>query len=76
MRALARSLFTITTAATLAVAGLTATNDNVTIPMAAMVVTAVIVHRHRANLRRLWAGTERRVGQRLTDMTQVPELPR
>jgi glycerol-3-phosphate acyltransferase PlsY len=29
------------------------------------VVAAIIIHRHRANLGRLIAGTERRIGQRL-----------
>jgi glycerol-3-phosphate acyltransferase PlsY len=34
-------------------------------PIAAAVTTAIILHRHRANLARVLAGTERRVGQRL-----------
>ncbi|HTM03214.1 MAG TPA: glycerol-3-phosphate 1-O-acyltransferase PlsY [Vicinamibacterales bacterium] len=29
------------------------------------IVAAIILYRHRANIGRLWAGTERRVGQRL-----------
>jgi acyl phosphate:glycerol-3-phosphate acyltransferase len=38
----------------------------------AWVSAAIIVHRHRANLRRLLAGTERRVGQRLFKGTIGP----
>ena len=34
------------------------------VPIGALVSALVIVHRHRANLSRLFAGTERRVGQR------------
>jgi glycerol-3-phosphate acyltransferase PlsY len=33
----------------------------------AVIAALLIVHRHRGNLARLMAGTERRVGQRLTD---------
>ena len=32
--------------------------------MAAVIVAAIIVHRHRSNLRRVFAGIERRLGQR------------
>ena len=35
----------------------------------AVVAAAIIIHRHRANLARLVAGTERRVGQRLFTQT-------
>jgi len=51
-------------AVTLAIA--TAASDAATIVSAGAILAAVIiVHRHRGNLSRLMAGTERRVGQRL-----------
>ena len=52
-------------AATVALAGLSAAADDPLVPLGAAVSAAVIVYRHRANLARLWAGTERRIGQRL-----------
>jgi glycerol-3-phosphate acyltransferase PlsY len=51
-------------AVTLAVA--TAASDGPSVVAAGATLTAlVIVHRHRGNLSRIIAGTERRVGQRL-----------
>ena len=41
------------------------TDTPLLITVGAAVVAAIIIHRHRANLARLVAGTERRVGQRL-----------
>jgi glycerol-3-phosphate acyltransferase PlsY len=35
------------------------------VTIGAAAIAAIIIHRHRANLTRLVAGTERRVGQRL-----------
>jgi glycerol-3-phosphate acyltransferase PlsY len=32
--------------------------------IAAILVAAIVVHRHRSNLRRVFAGVERRLGQR------------
>jgi glycerol-3-phosphate acyltransferase PlsY len=44
-----------------------AASDTPTVVVAGAFVSAlIIVHRHRANLARLLAGTERRVGQRLS----------
>jgi glycerol-3-phosphate acyltransferase PlsY len=31
--------------------------------IAAMIVAAIVIHRHRSNLRRVFAGVERRLGQ-------------
>jgi glycerol-3-phosphate acyltransferase PlsY len=45
--------------------GVVATDAPLMVTIGAAVVAAVIIHRHRANLTRLVAGTERRVGQRL-----------
>ena len=42
-----------------------ATDVGPTVAVGAAVAALIIVHRHRANLSRLRAGTERRVGQRL-----------
>ena len=33
------------------------------IPLAAILVAAIVVHRHRSNLKRVFAGIERRLGQ-------------
>jgi glycerol-3-phosphate acyltransferase PlsY len=54
-------------AATLALAGMSTVEDNPLVPIGAAVSALVIVLRHRPNLTRLFAGTERRVGQRLGD---------
>jgi glycerol-3-phosphate acyltransferase PlsY len=32
--------------------------------IAAVAVAAIVIHRHRSNLRRVFAGIERRIGQR------------
>jgi len=61
-------------AATVALAGLSALHDDPLVPIAALLSAAVIVYRHRANLKRLLAGTERRVGQRLADLAAMKEL--
>ena len=53
-------------AAAVTLAVVTATTDAPSaVSIGAMVIAAIIVHRHRGNLARLLAGTERRVGQRL-----------
>lgn len=53
-------------AGTIALTGMTAAVDGpLVVPIGAAASAAVIIHRHRANLVRLWAGTERRVGQRV-----------
>ncbi len=46
-------------------AGAAATDAPAVVTVGAAVAAAIIIHRHRANLGRLIAGTERRVGQRL-----------
>jgi hypothetical protein len=46
-------------------AGLTAGDENPLVPLGAAVSAAVIVYRHRTNLARLRAGTERRIGFRM-----------
>jgi len=61
-------------AATVALAGMSTVDDNPMVPIGATVSALVIVHRHRANLSRLFAGTERRVGQRLRDASASTEL--
>ena len=59
-------------AGTIALAGITAAADGpVVVPLGAAASAAVIFHRHRANVWRLWAGTERRVGQRVADLSKV-----
>jgi glycerol-3-phosphate acyltransferase PlsY len=50
-------------ALTLAVA--TLVEDTRPVAIGALTTAAIIVHRHRGNVSRLFAGTERRVGQRL-----------
>jgi glycerol-3-phosphate acyltransferase PlsY len=45
--------------------GAAATGAPVVVMVGAAAVAGVIIHRHRTNLTRLIAGTERRVGQRL-----------
>ena len=45
--------------------GAVATDAPLMVTIGAAVVATIIIHRHRANLTRLVAGTERRVGQRL-----------
>jgi glycerol-3-phosphate acyltransferase PlsY len=58
------SVGSMAAAVTLAVAA--AAGDNpAAVGVGAGVTAAIILHRHRANLARLLAGTERRVGQRL-----------
>jgi acyl phosphate:glycerol-3-phosphate acyltransferase len=53
-------------AGTIALVGFTAAGRHpLAVPAGAIFAAAVIIHRHRANLLRLFAGTERRVGQRL-----------
>jgi glycerol-3-phosphate acyltransferase PlsY len=53
-------------AGTVALVGLTAAGRHpLAVPAGAIAAAAVIIHRHRANLSRLFSGTERRVGQRL-----------
>jgi glycerol-3-phosphate acyltransferase PlsY len=53
-------------AAALTLALITAATDAPTVvTIGAVLIAAVIIHRHRANLTRLVAGTERRIGQRL-----------
>jgi glycerol-3-phosphate acyltransferase PlsY len=58
------SVGSMAAAITLAV-GAAATGAPMVITAGAAVVAAVIIYRHRTNLARLIAGTERRVGQRL-----------
>jgi glycerol-3-phosphate acyltransferase PlsY len=45
-------------------------NDPPVVPFGAAAAAVVIVYRHRANLRRLIAGTERRIGQRLSGLSK------
>jgi glycerol-3-phosphate acyltransferase PlsY len=53
-------------AGTIALVGLTASGPHPgAVPAGAIAAAAVIIHRHRPNLLRLFAGTERRVGQRI-----------
>jgi glycerol-3-phosphate acyltransferase PlsY len=47
-----------------ALVGLTVQGDEPLVPLAAAAAAVVIIVRHRANVRRLLAGTERRVGAR------------
>ena len=62
-------------AGTIALAGVTAAADGpVVVPLGAAASAAVIIHRHRANCRGLWAGTERRVGQRVADLSKLTNL--
>ena len=49
--------------------GTAATDAPAVVAVGAAVAAAIIIHRHRANLGRLIAGTERRVGQRLFKQT-------
>ena len=42
-----------------------ATGGPAPVVLAAAVASAIIVFRHRSNVRRLWAGTERRIGARV-----------
>ena len=58
------SVGSMAAAMTLAI-GAAATGAPVVVMVGAAAVAGVIIHRHRANLARLVAGTERRVGQRL-----------
>jgi glycerol-3-phosphate acyltransferase PlsY len=58
------SVGSLAAAITLAVATV-ASDVSTTVAIGAIVSALIIVHRHRANLARLVAGTERRVGQRL-----------
>jgi acyl phosphate:glycerol-3-phosphate acyltransferase len=53
-------------AAAISLAAIAAATDvGPAVVVGAVIAAAIIVHRHRANLARLRAGTERRVGQRL-----------
>jgi glycerol-3-phosphate acyltransferase PlsY len=58
------SVGSLAAAITLAVAAV-ASDVPAAVAVGAIVSALIIVHRHRANLARLFAGTERRVGQRL-----------
>jgi glycerol-3-phosphate acyltransferase PlsY len=58
------SVGSMAAAITLAI-GAAATDAPAVVTVGAAVAAAIIIHRHRANLSRLIAGTERRVGQRL-----------
>ena len=60
-------------AATVTLAGMTFADDDPLVPIGALASAAIIVHRHRANLVRLFKGTERRVGQRKVGL--MSELP-
>jgi acyl phosphate:glycerol-3-phosphate acyltransferase len=51
-------------AVTLAIAAV-ASDVPAAVSVGAVIAAALVVHRHRGNLARLVAGTERRVGQRL-----------
>ena len=62
------SVGSIAAAITLAI-GTAATGAPAVVTIGAGVAAAIIIHRHRANLARLSAGTERRVGQRLFKKT-------
>jgi glycerol-3-phosphate acyltransferase PlsY len=62
-------------AATITLAVVTMMNDDPLVPMGALASAAVIIHRHRANLVRLFKGTERRVGQRRVGLSSMSELP-
>jgi glycerol-3-phosphate acyltransferase PlsY len=44
--------------------------------VALVVIAALIVYRHRANVRNLIAGKERRIGQRADDAARTPSAPR
>jgi len=61
-------------AATITLAGMTMADDDPLVPLGAIASAAVIVHRHRANLVRLFKGTERRVGQRKVGLSSMSEL--
>jgi glycerol-3-phosphate acyltransferase PlsY len=54
-------------AGALALAGMTVAGEEPIVVLGAAASALIILHRHRANLRRLLAGTERRVGQRLRE---------
>lgn len=58
------SVGSMTAAATLAVAAV-ASDGPTAVSIGAVIVALIIVERHRANLVRLAAGTERRIGQRI-----------
>jgi glycerol-3-phosphate acyltransferase PlsY len=62
------SVGSIAAAITLAI-GTAATDAPAVVTVGAAVAAAIIIHRHRANLARLVAGTERRLGQRLFTKT-------
>jgi glycerol-3-phosphate acyltransferase PlsY len=62
------SVGSIAAAITLAI-GTAATDAPAVVTLGAAVAAAIIIHRHRANLARLIAGTERRLGQRLFTKT-------
>ncbi|HEX5107070.1 MAG TPA: glycerol-3-phosphate 1-O-acyltransferase PlsY [Vicinamibacterales bacterium] len=58
-------------AGTLSLAVVTAVNDDpIAVPFGAAAAALVIVYRHRANLSRILAGTERRIGQRLSGLSK------
>jgi len=59
-------------AATIALAGMAAAGDApMAVPLGAAASAVVIIHRHRANLSRLWAGSERRIGQRISELSAL-----
>lgn len=62
------SVGSMAAAITLAI-GAAATDAPAVVAVGAAVAAAIIIHRHRANVSRLIAGTERRVGQRLFEET-------
>jgi acyl phosphate:glycerol-3-phosphate acyltransferase len=45
------------------------------IEVGSAIVALIILHRHRTNLARVFDGTERRVGQRLYQLTSVNSMP-
>ena len=59
------SVGSMTAAVTLAVTAAAAADVPPAVAVGAAVAAVIIVHRHRGNLTRLLAGTERRVGERL-----------
>ena len=70
------SVGSIAAAVTLAMVTL-ATDAPAVVSVGAAIAAAIIIHRHRANVARLIAGTERRVGQRLASADRAQyTLPR
>jgi glycerol-3-phosphate acyltransferase PlsY len=59
-------------AGAISLVGLTALGEHpLVVPLGASLSAVIIISRHRANLRRLFSGTERRVGQRLSELTNL-----